>query len=39
MIKEFIKILEDNKELFSLIVFIGGFVLIGFIGLLIWLFG
>ena len=39
MIKEFIKILEDNKELFSLIVFIGGFLLIGFIGLLIWLLG
>ena len=39
MIKEFIKILEDNKELFSLIVFIGGFGLIGFIGLLIWLLG
>ena len=39
MIKEFIKMLEDNKELFSLIVFIGGFLLIGFIGLLIWLLG
>ena len=39
MIKELIKILEDNKELFSLIVFIGGFGLIGFIGLLIWLLG
>ena len=39
MIKEFIKILEDNKELFSLTVFIGGFLLIGFIGLLIWLLG
>ena len=39
MIKEFIKILEDNKELFSLTVFIGAFWLIGFIGLLIWLLG
>ena len=39
MIKEFIKILEDNKELFSLTVFIVGFGLIGFIGLLIWLLG
>ena len=39
MIKEFIKILEDNKELSSLVVFIGGFGLIGFIGLLIWLLG
>ncbi len=39
MIKEFIKILEDNKELFSLTVFIGAFGLIGFIGLLIWLLG
>lgn len=37
MIKEFIKILEDNKELFCLVVFIGGFLLIGFIGLLILL--
>lgn len=39
MIKEFIKILEDNKELFCLVVFIVGFGLIGFIGLLIWLLG
>ena len=39
MIKELIKILEDNKEIFNLVVFIGGFLLIGFIGLLIWLLG
>ena len=39
MIKELIKILEDNKEIFNLVVFIGGFCLIGFIGLLIWLLG
>lgn len=37
--KRFIKELEENKELFSLVVFIGGFGLIGFIGLLIWLLG
>ena len=37
--KRFIKELEENKELFSLVVFIGGFLLIGFIGLLIWLLG
>ena len=35
MIKELIRIL-DNKELFSLVVFIGGFGLIGIIGLLMW---
>ena len=35
--KRFIKELEENKELFSLVVFIGGFLLIGFIGLLILL--
>ena len=39
MIKELIKILEDNKEIFNLVVFIGGFWFIGFIGLLIWLLG
>ncbi len=39
MIKELIKILEDNKEIFNLVVFIGGFGLIGFIGLLIWMLG
>ena len=39
MIKELIKILEDNKEIFNLVVFIGGFCLIGFIGLLILLLG
>ena len=37
--KELIKILENNEELFSLVIFIGGFGLIGIIGLLIWLFG
>ena len=37
--KRFIKELEENKELFSLVVFIVGFGLIGFIGLLIWLLG
>ena len=39
MIKELIKLLENDEELFSLTVFIGGFGLIGFIGLLIWLLG
>ena len=39
MMNKFIKEIEDNKELFSLIVFRGGFCLIGFIGLLIWLLG
>ena len=39
MIKELIKILEDNKEIFNLVVFIGGFLLIGIVGLLIWLLG
>ena len=37
MIKELIKILENDDKLFSLVVFIGGFGLIGIIGLLIWL--
>ena len=36
---KFIKEIENNKELFSLVIFIVGFGLIGFIGLLIWLFG
>lgn len=37
MIKKLVKVLEDNKELFSLVVFIGGFWVIGIIGLLILL--
>ena len=37
MMNKFIKEIENNKELFSLVVFIGGFLLIGFIGLLILL--
>ena len=36
MLKELIKILEDNEELFSLVVFIGGFGLIGIMGLIMW---
>ena len=36
---KFIKEIENNKELFSLVRFIGAFGLIGFIGLLIWLLG
>lgn len=36
---KFIKEIENNKELCSLVVFIVGFGLIGFIGLLIWLLG
>jgi len=39
MLKELIKLLEYDEELFSLTIFIGGFGLIGIIGLLIWLFG
>ena len=39
MMNKFIKEIENNKELFSLVIFIGGFGLIGFIGLLIWLLG
>lgn len=35
--KRFIKELEENKELFSLVVFIGGFGLIGIVGVLILL--
>ena len=35
--KELIKLIEEDKELFSLIVFIGGFGLIGTIGLILWL--
>lgn len=36
MIKELIKILENDDKLFSLVVFIGGFGLIGIIGLILW---
>ena len=39
MMNKFIKEIENNKELFSLVIFIVGFGLIGFIGLLIWLLG
>lgn len=35
--KELIKLIEEDEELFSLIVFIGGFGLIGVIGLILWL--
>lgn len=35
--KELIKLIEEDEELFSLIVFIGGFGLIGAIGLILWL--
>lgn len=36
MIKELIKTLENDEELFSLVVFIGGFGLIVIIGLILW---
>ena len=36
--KEFIKIVLNDPELFSLFVFMGSFGLIGAIGLFIWLF-
>ena len=36
MIKELIKILENDDKSFSLVVFIGGFGLIGIIGLILW---
>ena len=36
MRKELIKLLEKDKELFSLTVFIGSFGLIGIIGLILW---
>lgn len=36
MIKELIKLLENDEELFSLTTFIGGFGLIGIIGLFMW---
>ena len=39
MMNKFIKEIENNKELFSLVIFIAGFGFIGFIGLLIWLLG
>lgn len=35
--KEFIKIILNDDELFSLVVFMGGFGLIGLIGLIAWL--
>ena len=35
--KELIKLIEEDEELFSLIVFIGGFGLIGALGLILWL--
>lgn len=35
--KELIKIITSNDELFSLFVFMGGFGLIGIIGLIAWL--
>lgn len=36
MLKELIKILENDDELFSLVIFIGGFGLIGIMGLVLW---
>ena len=35
--KELIKLIEEDEELFSLVVVIGGFGLIGAIGLILWL--